>query len=246
MIQYIRSLVFIVQMYLAMVIYAVAFLPLVLWDRSKAFTAVRAYSQYVRWSARWIVNLRSEVRGTVPQDEVIIASKHQSFFDIILIVSVLPRPKFIMKSSLRYAPILGWYAERIGCVPVNRGKRTQAIRQMMEGVTAGDAPAGQLVIFPQGTRVAPGAYLPYKVGTAVIYSTTGQSCVPAATNVGVFWPRKGILRKPGLAVVEFLPPIAPGLERQAFLTRLEQDVEVASDRLMAEGGMANDVQPTHI
>ena len=151
-----------------------------------------------------------------------------------------------MKSSLRYAPILGWYAERIGCVPVNRGKRTQAIRQMMEGVTAGDAPAGQLVIFPQGTRVAPGAYLPYKVGTAVIYATTGQSCVPAATNVGVFWPRKGILRKPGLAVVEFLPPIAPGLERQAFLTRLEQDVEVASDRLMAEGGMANDVQPTHI
>ncbi|MGR3549901.1 lysophospholipid acyltransferase family protein [Pseudooceanicola sp.] len=245
MIQYIRSLVFIVQMYLAMVIYAVAFLPLVLRDRSKAFTAVRAYSQYVRWSARWIVNLRSEVRGTVPQDEVIIASKHQSFFDIILIVSVLPRPKFIMKSSLRYAPILGWYAERIGCVPVNRGKRTQAIRQMMEGVTAGDAPAGQLVIFPQGTRVAPGAYLPYKVGTAVIYATTGQSCVPAATNVGVFWPRKGILRKPGLAVVEFLPPIAPGLERQAFLTRLEQDVEVASDRLMAEGGMANDVLPTH-
>ncbi|NIR61199.1 MAG: 1-acyl-sn-glycerol-3-phosphate acyltransferase, partial [Gammaproteobacteria bacterium] len=91
-------------------------------------------------------------------------------------------PKFIMKSILRYAPFLGWYALRIGCVPVDRGRRAEAIRQMMRGVTDGTAPAGQLIIYPQGTRVAPGRHLPYKVGTAVLYHETGQSCVPAATN----------------------------------------------------------------
>ncbi len=119
---------------------------------------------------------------------------------------------------------------------MDRGRRAEAIRQMMRGVTDGTAPAGQLIIYPQGTRVAPGRHLPYKVGTAVLYHETGQSCVPAATNVGVFWPRRGIYRKPGLAVVEFLDPIEPGLSRQDFLTRLETEVETRSDALMREGG----------
>lgn len=232
--QYVLSLIFIGQMYLMMLIMAIAYLPFVLVDRRFAYHAVHTYCRWVRWSAARIVGLKSEVRGEVPEGEVIVASKHQSFFDIILLVSVLPRPKFIMKSSLRFAPIVGWYANRIGCVPVNRGKRAEAIRQMMAGVTSGDAPAGQLVIFPQGTRVAPFSYLPYKIGTFVIYNVTGQPCVPAATNVGIFWPRHGILRKPGLAVVEFLPTIEPGLDRETFMERLEADVEVASDRLMTD------------
>ena len=236
MIQYVRSVVFIIQMYLAMAIMAVYYTPLAVFRRQSAYDAVRAYCRYVRWSASWMVGLTSEVRGDVPTDEVLIASKHQSFFDIILIVSAVPRPKFIMKASLVYAPILGWFALRIGCVPVNRGKRAEAIRQMMKGVTAGDAPRGQLIIYPQGTRVAPGVDMPYKVGSAIIYEETGQTCIPAATNVGVFWPRQGILRKPGHAVVEFLPSIQPGLTRTDFLDRLEIVVEENSDRLMADAG----------
>ncbi|WP_276718452.1 lysophospholipid acyltransferase family protein [Pseudooceanicola nitratireducens] len=236
MIQYIRSVIFIIQMYAAMAIMAVYYTPLAIFRRDAAYDAVRTYCRYVRWSARWLVGLRSEVRGQIPTGEVIIASKHQSFFDIILIVSEVPRPKFIMKASLVYAPILGWFALRIGCVPVNRGKRAEAIRQMMRGVTAGDAPAGQLIIYPQGTRVAPGVDKPYKVGTAVIYEETGQTCVPAATNVGVFWPRQGLLRKPGLAVVEFLPPIPPGRDRNAFMEDLEREIETASDALMRDAG----------
>lgn len=236
--QYLRSLLFIGQMYVVMLVLAIVFLPFVLMDRTYAYSAVHTYCRWVRWTARILVGLKSEVRGTVPEGEVIVASKHQSFFDIILLVSVLPRPKFIMKSSLRYAPIVGWYANRIGCVPVNRGKRTEAIRTMMAGVTRGDAPAGQLVIFPQGTRVAPRDYLPYKIGTFVIYQETGQSCVPAATNVGLFWPRHGILRKPGTAVVEFLAPIEPGLDRDAFMERLETTVEIASDQLMSDPALS--------
>ncbi|MEC9105398.1 MAG: lysophospholipid acyltransferase family protein [Pseudomonadota bacterium] len=236
MIQYIRSVIFIIQMYAAMAIMAVYYTPLAIFRRDAAYDAVRTYCRYVRWSARWLVGLRSEVRGEIPTEEVIIASKHQSFFDIILIVSEVPRPKFIMKASLVYAPILGWFALRIGCVPVNRGKRAEAIRQMMRGVTAGDAPAGQLIIYPQGTRVAPGVDKPYKVGTAVIYEETGQTCVPAATNVGVFWPRQGLLRKPGVAVVEFLPPIPPGRDRNAFMEDLEREIETASDALMRDAG----------
>jgi 1-acyl-sn-glycerol-3-phosphate acyltransferase len=238
MIQSLRSLLFVGQMYAMMALLAVFFTPWAILDRRGAFAGVHTYCRWVRWTAAWMVGLRTEIRGKVPTEEVLIASKHQSFLDIIMIVSVVPRPKFIMKASLKWAPILGWYALRIGCVPVDRGKRAEAVRQMVEGVATGAQDPGQLIIYPQGTRVAPDARKPYKIGTAVLYAETGQTCIPAATNVGHFWPRTGIRRKPGLAVVEFLDPIGPGLDQEAFMTRLESDIETASDRLLQEARSA--------
>lgn len=245
--RWLRSLVFIGQMYLAMFVLALFFMPMAMIHRSWAFRGVRTYCRWVRWSADKMVGLRSEVRGDVPSDEVIVASKHQSFFDIILLVSVLPRPKFIMKNELRYAPILGWFALRIGCVPVKRGQRSKAMKKMVADVASGRAEPGQLVVYPQGTRVAAGAYLPYKIGVAVLREETGQVVVPAATNVGVFWPRHGIMRKPGLAVLEFLPPIPAqaegGLGQKRFLRELEDIVEGRSVQLMRDAGFSMPEQP---
>ncbi|WP_227418355.1 lysophospholipid acyltransferase family protein [Roseitranquillus sediminis] len=225
-------------MYLVMALMALAYAPLVLLDEEWAFRAVHAYCRYVRWSARVIIGLRSEIRGVPPSDEVVIAAKHQSFFDIIMIVSAIPRPKFIMKKELTRTPFVGWYARKIGCVPVDRGRRGHAIQKMIEDVGRGQLRPGQLIIYPQGTRVAPGQPAPYKIGTAILYEQLGQDCVPVATNVGVFWPRRSILRRPGLAVVEFLPRIAPGLRNADFMRRLEAQIEGASDRLMEEAGFS--------
>ncbi len=241
-IQWLRSLVFIVQMYVMMFVLALYYTPLAIIWRDYAFHGIHAYCRYVRWSASWIVGLRSEIRGEVPSDEVLIASKHQSFFDVLMIVSVAPRPKFIMKAILKYAPILGWYGMRIGNVAVSRGKRGTAIKQMVADVKAGIQDPGQLVIYPQGTRVAPGVKAKYKVGVGVLYEQTGQDVVPAATNVGVFWPRHGIYRKPGLAVVEFLPRIEAGKPLDEFMVELENVIEPASDALMAEAGFVADTQ----
>ncbi|QOL82951.1 lysophospholipid acyltransferase family protein [Pseudooceanicola spongiae] len=242
---YIRSVIFIVQMYLAMLVVGVICLPWAVVSRDGAYAAVRGYSRYVRWSLRVICGLRTEVRGEVPTGEIVIASKHQSFLDIIMITSVVDRPKLIMKNSLRYMPVLGWYGLRIGCVPVRRGHRAEAIHAMMNAVHDGNAPSGQLIIFPQGTRVAPGAKLPYKVGALVIYEETGQYCVPVAANVGLFWPRQGLLRRPGLAVIEFLPPIPPGLSRPEFRSTLERVIETRSNELMREGGFGADELSGH-
>ncbi len=237
--QWLRSLIFIAQMYVMMALMAVFFTPWALVDRKGAFAGIHTWCRWVRWTARWMIGLHSEVRGEVPTGEVLIASKHQSFFDIIILVSELPRPKFIMKKELKRAPILGWYALRIGCVPVDRGKRGRAIRQMLEDVAAGRQEPGQLVIYPQGTRVAPGAYRDYKVGSGLLYKELGQPCVPVACNVGVFWPRHGIYRKPGRAVVEFLDLIAPGKPVPQFMAELEQRIESTSERLMAEAGFTS-------
>ena len=234
--RWVMSFLFVIQMYAMMAIMGIVFLPWALVSRHGARAACRTYCRWVRLTARLMVGLRTEVRGEVPQGEVLIASKHQSFLDIILIFGAVPAGKFIMKRELMWAPVIGQYALRIGCVPVERGKRGQAIARMVKDVARGAAVPGQLIIYPQGTRIAPGVKAPFKVGTAILYEQTGQPCVPAATNVGLFWPRTGIYRKPGLAVVEFLPVIQPGLEKYAFLQKLETEVETASNALMKEAG----------
>lgn len=235
-IQWLRSLLFTGQAYLMMAVMALGFLPWALIDRRGAFAAVHVWTGWVRWTARWMIGLRSEVRGEAPAGEVMIAAKHQSFFDIILLCNALPRPKFIMKKQLKWAPIVGWYALRIGCVPVDRGRRGAAIKAMVAGVRSGAVEPGQLIIFPQGTRVAPGDTPQYKVGVGVLYNELAEPVVPVACNVGLFWPRHAVYRKPGLAVIEFLPPIAPGLPIREFLGEVERVVEAGSNALMAEAG----------
>ena len=240
-IQWVRSLLFIIQMYVVLAVIGFGMVPMVWLNRKYAFVAIHAYCNWVRWTASWMVGLKSEIRGEVPQGEVLVAAKHQSFFDILLLASVLPRLKFIYKKQLKWAPVIGIYAVYTNSVPVDRGKRGAAIKQMVAEVRDGRAEPGQLVIFPQGTRVAAGAKKPYKVGTGVLYKETGQPVVPAATNVGVFWKRHGIMRYPGLAVLEFLPAIEPGQEIGAFMKRVEEDVETTSDRLMKEAGFTPDI-----
>ncbi|MCL4067697.1 1-acyl-sn-glycerol-3-phosphate acyltransferase [Pseudomonas sp. GX19020] len=234
--RWLLSLTFVIQMYVMLAVFAVIFAPWALISRNGAFAACHLYARWVIASVRILCGLRTEIRGEVPQDEVIVAAKHQSFFDILVIFGTLPRPKFIMKRELIYTPFLGQYALRIGCIPVDRGRRGAAIAKMKADVAKGRTDPGQLVIYPQGTRVAPGVIKQYKAGSGLLYQQLDQPCVPVATNVGVFWPKRSILRKPGLAVIEFLPRIEPGLPLPEFLALIEDEIESNSNRLMAEAG----------
>jgi len=235
-IQWLRSLIFNFLMYVVLGIIGIGFAPWALFSREGSYAAINSFCWWVVWSASWMVGLKTEIRGEIPDDGVLVAAKHQSFFDILIIFGALPRGKFIMKSSLVWAPIVGQYGLRIGCVPVDRGKRGAAIKKMVADVKSGAKEAGQLIIFSQGTRVAAGDKKPYKVGTGVLYRELKQDCVPVATNVGVFWPRHGVYRAPGVAVVEFLPRIKAGMKIAPFMAELEETVEAASDSLMAEAG----------
>ncbi len=239
-IQWLRSLIFNGQMYLAMLVIGLIYLPAAIVSRRGAIAGCHAYCRWIRWTASWIMGLKTEIRGDPPTDEVMVAAKHQSFLDVLMIYGAIPRGKFIMKSILKYAPIIGQFGLRIGCIPVDRGKRGQAVKKMLADVRAGRALPGQLIIYPQGTRTPPGEKRAYKIGTGVLYRELGQPCVPVATNVGVFWPKRGVYRKPGTAVFEFLPRIEPGLEVDEFMARLETNIETASDRLNAEAGFRSD------
>lgn len=235
-IRWIISLIFVVQNALMMALIGLVFLPWAVFSPKGARAACRSYARWALWTAKVMLGLRYEVRGTPPTDEVMIAAKHQSFMDIMIIFNHTPAAKFIMKRELLWTPIIGVYAYRLGCVPVNRGKRGQAIKKMIDDVQSGRSAPGQLVIYSQGTRVKPGEQKPYKIGTYALYDQLGQPCVPAATNAGLFWPKGTILRKKGVAVVEFLDRIEPGLEQKAFMDQLETQIEKRSDALMAEAG----------
>lgn len=236
MIRWLISLVFMIHIYFMMLVIGLLWAPYAIFSPSGARAGAKAYSRYIFWTARWMLGLRVEIRGPVPSGEVIIAAKHQSFLDIMMIFTALPTAKFVMKKEILWTPVIGLYAKRLGCVPVERGKRGAAISKMVRDVENGKALPGQLIIYSQGTRLAPGVKAPYKVGTAVLYSQLQQPCVPVATNAGVFWPRSGVLRKPGLAVVEFLPPIPIGRDKAAFMAELEEVVETKSNDLMREAG----------
>ena len=238
-IQLVLSAIFIGQMYLAMAIAAVILAIPALISVEAAFFGVHVYCRWVIWTARVLVGLRVEVRGTPPQDGALVVAKHQSFFDIIILCSVLPRPRFIMKRELLYTPIIGQYALRIGCVPVDRGKGGAAITKMKADVARGAQTPGQLIIYPQGTRVPPGEKRPYKIGAGLLYEQLAQPCHLMATNCGVFWPKHGLMRRRGTAVVEFLaPPIAPGMPMGEFMREIEGRIETASDRLLADARAA--------
>jgi 1-acyl-sn-glycerol-3-phosphate acyltransferase len=232
----VRSLAFDACLYTVMGIYGVVFAPAAIWSVNGAYAAIHAYCRTMFWLLRVLCGLKVEVRGRVPEGAVIVASKHQSFLDIMMLAHTLPRASFIMKRELRWAPVIGVYALRIGSTPVARGQRSKAMREMVShaGKEAGEP--RQLVIYPQGTRVAPGARLPYKVGAGVLYERLGFTCVPAATNAGVFWRRRSLYRRPGTAVLEFLEPIPAGLPVAEFMARVEAVVEAKSDRLMREAG----------
>ncbi|WP_333711924.1 lysophospholipid acyltransferase family protein [Yoonia sp.] len=235
-IQWVRSLLFNIYMYVMVLVYGIIFLIPAIISSDGAVAACHAYCRHIRWAASWMIGLKVEYRGTPPTMECMVAPKHQCFLDVLMIYSAVPRGKFIMKSILKYAPVVGQFGLRIGCIPVDRGKRGQAIRKMVADVKAGHAKPGQLIIYPQGTRIAPGVKAPYKVGTGALYKELNQPCVPVATNVGVFWPKRGVMRRPGTAVFEFLPPIAPGLDVPEFMARLEADVEGTTARLNKEAG----------
>lgn len=235
-IQWVRSLVFNITMYIMLFVIGLVYTPAAIWSANGAVAGCHMYVRFIRWSARWMIGLDTEIRGNPPTEECMVASKHMSFLDVLLVYGAVPRGKFIFKDILKYAPFLGQFGLRIGCIPVKRGKRGAAIKKMLADVEAGTAHPGQLLIYPQGTRVGPGEKKPYKIGTAALYTELDQRCYPVACNVGVFWPKRGVYRKPGTAVMEFMDPIEPGIPTKEFIEHLEILIETRSNELMHEAG----------
>ncbi|MEM9050236.1 MAG: lysophospholipid acyltransferase family protein [Pseudomonadota bacterium] len=233
--QLFRSLLFDVLFYGLMGIMGLILAPLAALSARGALWSIKRFLAIAFWLLRHLCGLTYEVRGAVPDRATLVVAKHQSFLDILVLSRVLPEPRFVMKAELKWMPVLGFYAWRIGCTPVIRSDGAKALRRMVSDIDRGSLD-GQVVIYPQGTRVAPGRYVRYRPGAGVLYDRHSMVAVPVATNAGLFWGRRSLRRKPGRAVVAFLDPIAPGLAVPQFMRAIETQIETASTDLEAEAG----------
>ncbi len=231
--QWPRSAILVFLVYLLMAVMGVIGAPVVLWSRAWTRGWMKLYARSAIVLTRWLCGLRVEWRGPVPSGAVVVASKHQSFLDVLMMFAALPEPHFVMKRELVWAPVLGLYALRVGCIWIKREKRGEG-KTMLRRLENRHRGSGQIVIYPQGTRVPPGTFMPYRSGAAMAYKNFGLPMVLAATNVGWFWPKRGIRRRPGTAVLEFLETLPPGLPRGQLMRRMEVAIETASNRLGEE------------
>jgi 1-acyl-sn-glycerol-3-phosphate acyltransferase len=232
-----RSLVFNVIFYVHITLRMMLYLALLPFPRKTMVRAVQAWARDNLRLLKLITGTGVEFRGLerLPPGAVLIAAKHQSTWETFALLTILDDPTFILKRELMWVPLFGWLASRAGMVPVNRGAGSSALADMNERARAEAARGRQIVIFPEGTRRAPGAEPAYKFGIAHLYDNLGVPCVPVALNSGLFWPRRRFIRRPGTILVEVLEPIPPGLPRKEFIDELEARIETASARLLAEG-----------
>ncbi|MEO0820680.1 MAG: lysophospholipid acyltransferase family protein [Pseudomonadota bacterium] len=229
-----RDIAFHLALYVLMGVMGVLGAPLLVSHRA-THGWMRLYARSVLWLARMMAGIRVEIRGRMPTEPVVVAAKHQSLLDVYILFAHLPHARFVMKRSLTRMPVFGLYTRRIGTVAVDRGKRGEGARMVGE-MAAAQVRGGQIVVYPQGTRVAPGATAPYKRGVVMLARELALPVVPAATNTGLFWVKGGRLAGPGTAVMEFLAPLPapadPELDDR-LLEALERQIEGASNRLAA-------------
>ncbi|HYG85703.1 MAG TPA: 1-acyl-sn-glycerol-3-phosphate acyltransferase [Azospirillum sp.] len=243
---FLRSLLFNVAFFVWTALMCVGLLWMLLLPRDQMMAVVRWYLRTIAWLERTILDLRYEVRGleNLPaKGSYILAAKHQSAWETMKLHAILGDPAIVLKRELTWIPTWGWYAKKARMIAVDRGARGRAITSLIENSKPVRDEGRPIVIFPQGTRVAPGTYRNYRVGVGMLYEQLGLPIVPMALNAGLYWPRRSFIKRPGTIVVEILPPILPGLPRPVAMQELEDRLEAATDRLVVAAGGPPTVRP---
>ena len=197
---------------------------------------VRTWVRGILGLMRRLVGQRADIRGRdlLPEGAFIVASKHQSAWETLIFNVVLAEPAIVVKRELYAIPGFGWELRAAGMIVIDRAGGARALKALVRDARAVAAEGRPVVVFPEGTRMAPGASAAFQPGIAALYGALGVPVVPAAVNSGLYWARRGFIKRPGTMVLEFLAPIEPGLERRAFVARLESVIETATGRLIAE------------
>lgn len=161
-------------------------------------------------------------REHLPEGAALIAPMHQSAFDTIVWLLLVPDCAYVLKRELTRLPLFGPLLIRGGQIPVDRDAGAAAMRDLIRRSGEAAAAGRQIVIFPEGTRVAPGARTKLHPGVAALAARTGLPIIPVATDSGHFWGRRSFRKRPGTIRIAILPPLPTGLPREALMARLEQ------------------------
>lgn len=223
MIALLRSVVFTIVFYLGsvpIVVFAGLIAPL---SRPTLRATARLWARWFLGCARLLLGVRLRVEGTVPQHAVIVAAKHQSAYETILILHLFDDPATVMKAELLKIPVWGYVARRQGTIPIDREASAGAMRTMMRAAQAARDADRPVVIFVEGTRVPWGERPPIKPGFVGLYRTLKLPVVPVALDSGRIWP-KGLVKHAGTITVRFGEAIPPGLDRAVIEARVHDAI----------------------
>ncbi len=232
-----RSFAFNIFFYLWTAFLVVILVPTLVWPNDRPILAIGLlWCRGNLWALRILCGMTVEWRGLekIPEGPILVAAKHQSAWETFAFFIPFRRPAYVYKRQLAYVPLFGWLIWKANQIPVDRGKKGEALASITGGARKAAALGRQVMIFPEGTRRAVEAPPDYKYGVTHLYTELGIPCQPVALNSGMFWSRKSFTRRPGTVLVEFLDPIPPGLPAEDFAARLEAGIEGATQRLIAE------------
>ncbi len=231
---FLRSLVYNLLFYLLLVFWILVAVPTFVMPRAALMTVARWWGQSSIWLMRVVCGTKVEYRGVekIPKGPLIVASKHQSFWETFALLQFFDQPLFILKRELMWIPMFGLLLKKANMIGIDRKAGGRALLAMTRRAGEAVRRGRQLIIFPEGTRRPVDAPPSYKTGIALIYVDCGVYCLPVALNSGLFWPRRTFMRYPGTLVVEFLDALPPGMSRREFVARVSAVIEEATGRLV--------------
>ena len=205
-------------------------------SKTNCLKIIKLYCDVVFWILKKSLNIKILVKGILPDNSAsIVCSKHQSFLDVLILLKVLPEPKFIMKSELSWVPILSTYARKIGCVNVKRNDKRRSRHALKEAITKeANSQSGQLVIYPEGTRTIPGQEVEYKKGVLLLFSSLNRPLYLVSTNAGLTWSKTGKFKENSNASINFLEKMNFAKKEDHNLSYIKDKIEKDSQKLYNE------------
>jgi 1-acyl-sn-glycerol-3-phosphate acyltransferase len=232
-----RSLVFALAYWTLSIGYGIlALLSSLLPGRGPVRRVIRRYTRHMVQAMRLFAGIRLDVRGRehLLDRPVIYACKHQSWGDGFCIYAQFDDLAFVTGDHLEKYPFMGTLLHKLGAIVVNTCGGHEAHKAFAGRATEAAQDHRSILIYPEGHLNAPGTYRRYRAGVWHMMRDYDMPVIPVATNLGLFWQEHTFRKRPGTAVLEFLEPIMPGMEKQAFLDLLRDRIETRSQHLISE------------
>ncbi len=231
----IRNFLFSIFFFLGIIIISIIFIPTLFLPQKIVLFGGKIMGHWASLCLRIFLSTKIIIRGReniIKNNKFFIASSHQSMFETFFLQTIFNSPVFILKKELLKIPIFGWYLKKIGSISINRNKTTKEnlgfFEQISRLINISNRP---LIIFPQGTRLPPEDRSPFKKGSGRIYEELKIKCQPVAINSGYIWPKKGLKKANLTLTISILNPIEPGMNRDLFLKKLQEDIYSELDKL---------------
>ena len=225
---YLRSLIFWIVFAFLILIFTALLVLSFPFPLEKRFVLSRTWSRLVLWSLQVTCNLRYEIKGTenIPDTPGIIFSKHQSTWETTSLNLWFATQSWVVKRELLWVPVFGWAVYMMDPIALNRGAGKKAVDQLVRQGRERLEKGRWIIVFPEGTRIAPGKTGRYRIGGAILAERTGYSVTPIAHNAGEYWPRRKFIKHPGVIQIRIGPSIeTKNKSAQQILAEAKQWIE---------------------